>query len=190
MTDLLESKLDYFFSILDANGNSILQPNDFVEVANKLSDKLRYGPSSPIRLKLQRQASRLFVQILTDMEKEDDQITPEDWFHFFEYFHFERPGYIRSYVTRIVNYIFLLFDRNFDKYINREEYSEMFRAYGIDYKYEGSSFDKLDKNKDGFISQEELIQGFCDFFFSSDPNAPGNWIFGNWKEKPFRERLD
>lgn len=182
MTELHQSKLEYFFSILDENGNGVLQPNDFVAVAHKLSEKLGFGAKSRMRHKLSLQATKLFVQVLTDIEKEDEQISLVEWLQFFEYFGFEKPGYIQGYISRIVNYIFLLFDRNFDKYISREEYTEMFRTYNLDPKYERESFEKLDQNGDGFISREELIKGFCDFFLSSNVNAPGNWIFGNWQE--------
>lgn len=186
MTEFHQSKLEYFFDILDENANNVLQPNDFIAVANKLSDKLNYGEKSRVRHKLTLQASKLFVQILTDLEKEDENLSRKEWLSFFQFYGFENPTYIKAYIERIVNYIFSLFDRNFDKYINREEFTEMFRTYDLDREFETIAFDRLDQNKDDFISKEELVAGFCDFFLSSNPEAPGNWIFGNWNASPKR----
>jgi hypothetical protein len=75
-----------------------------------------------------------------------------------------------------------MFDQNDDKYITKAEYKDMFRVYGIDMKYLDMGFNKLDFNGDGQISKTELVQGFSDFFLSSDPDAPGNWIFGDWSK--------
>lgn len=184
MTTLQQSKLEYFFSILDTDGNQILQPDDFLRVADRIGDKLGYGESSKARLKLRLKSYRLFVQILTDIGKEEESISLREWLAFFEYFNFKQPAYINRYMIRITYYIFSLFDSNFDMHIGRQEYREMFRTYNIDLAEAQMSFDKLDENEDEFISRKELVQGCYDFFLSSDPEARGNWIFGDWTNRP------
>lgn len=184
MTTLQKSKLEYFFSILDTSGNEVLQPDDFLNVADKISDKLRYGEKSKARLKLRLKSYRLFIQILADIGKEEESISIDEWLNFFDFFNFKQPDYINRYMIRISNYIFSLFDNNFDLHINRQEYKEMFEAYNINLEDASIGFDKLDENEDQFISKKELVQGCYDFFLSSDPNARGNWIFGNWNNRP------
>ncbi len=183
MTDVQRSKLEYFFSVLDYNGNLILQPDDFTRVADQISNTLNYGPQAKARLELKLKSSRLFIQLLADIGKDDVSITLTEWLDFFKYFESSRPEYVKRYITRIVNYIFMLFDQNGDLLINQKEYHDMFKVYGLDTTYVNKGFDKLDENNDGFISKDELIDGCYDFFLSSDAEAPGNWMFGNWNQK-------
>lgn len=182
MNEVQKSKLTYFFSVLDSNGNQILQPDDFTLVAEKISDRLGYDKESKSRLELRLKSSRLFVQILADLEKEDVSITLDDWLGFFKFFETKHPEYVKRYITRIVHYIFSLFDHNNDLQINRQEYKDMFRVYSLNPEFQDVGFDKLDENGDQYISKQELIQGCYDFFLSPDPDAPGNWIFGNWRD--------
>lgn len=181
MTEFQKIKIEYLFSVLDSNGNQILQPDDFTGVAENLSDILGYEKDSKLRLELKLRSYRLFVQILADIGKEEINITLDEWRKFFSFIGSVRPQFIKRYVTRVVNYFFSLFDENGDSLINRQEYGNMFKAYGIDQEYLEVAFNKLDENSDDYINKDELINGFYDFFLSSDPESPGNWIFGNWE---------
>ena len=178
-----QTKLEYFFSILDYNGNQLLQPDDFTRVADKISDTLGYEKLSKNRLELQLKSSRLFIQVLADIGKDDVTITLSEWLDFFTYIETRRPEFVKRYISRIANYVFNLFDQNQDMRINREEYLAMFKIYDLDIEFVNIGFDKLDENKDDYISKSELIDGCYDFFLSSDPDAPGNWMFGNWNNK-------
>ena len=37
-----------------------------------------------------------------------------------------------------------------------------------------------DLDGDGYITHDELVRLFDEFYRSSDPDAPGNWLFGPW----------
>ncbi len=183
MNSIQKSKLEYLFAILDENHNQVLQPDDFTNVAEKISDQLGYDAQSKARLDLNLKSYRLFVQILTDMGKQDISINLDEWLHFFSHFHRTRPKFIQRYITRVANYIFSLFDHNDDQMISKEEYTNMFETYGLNRDFVQIGFDKLDENSDGFISNDELMKGFYEFFLSSNEDAPGNWIFGDWRGK-------
>ena len=58
---------------------------------------------------------------------------------------------------------------------------DMFKAYGLYMSVAKKAFDMLDLNSDKQISGGELVKAFEDFFLSEDENAPGNWIFGDWR---------
>ena len=81
--------------------------------------------------------------------------------------------------------MFSLFDQDEDGYIDKKEYLDMFKAYGLYSANAMRAFDLLDLNSDEKISKQELIKAFSDFFLSSDPEAPGNWIFGDWRNEIF-----
>ena len=70
LTEVRRKKLSYLFNILDSNKNELLQPDDFSQVAEKMSDSLNFEENSKERLRLKLKSLRLYVQLLTDMEKE------------------------------------------------------------------------------------------------------------------------
>lgn len=181
LSDIQEKKLRHFFYVMDDNDNKVLQPDDFTSVASKISDILGHPRDSTQRLQLQVRSYRLFIQLLTDIGKEETTITLNEWLGLFDRILHGKSTFIKSYVYRTATYIFSMFDQNNDRYITIDEYKDMFRVYDIDMKYLEMGFKRLDFNNDGQISKTELVSGFSDFFLSSDPDAPGNWIFGEWK---------
>ncbi len=183
MNTIQKAKLEYLFAILDANQNHILQLDDFTNVAERISDQLGYDQQSKARLDLNLKSYRLFVQILADMGKQDISINKDEWLTFFEYFQRTRPKFIHRYISRVANYVFSLFDHNNDQLISKEEYTNMFKIYGLDEEFVHVGFDKLDQNNDHYISKEELMKGFYEFFLSANEEALGNWIFGDWRSK-------
>jgi hypothetical protein len=42
------------------------------------------------------------------------------------------------------------------------------------------SFEKLDLDHDAEISREDFSQALWELHFSNDPDAPGNWLFGEY----------
>lgn len=182
LTEVRRKKLSYLFNILDSNKNELLQPDDFSQVAEKMSDSLNFEENSKERLRLKLKSLRLYVQLLTDMEKEDVSITRDEWLGLFGSRNTISPKAAKKYIFRTAAYIFTLFDQNEDHIISKKEYYDMFKIYDIDMKYSEMGFEKLDQNHDGQITLSEMVNGFRDFLMSSNPDASGNWIFGDWQE--------
>lgn len=178
MTEVQKQKIIHFFNVLDHNGNGVLEHTDFEQVGEDMSDIIGLAENSRERLLLRLKAHGLFIQILQDINKEDAELHLDEWIKFFEEVVLARPN---DYVNQSSTYLFSLFDQDGDGYIDEREYLDMFRAYGLYVSIAKKGFDKLDLNDDGRISGGELVQAFEDFFLSSDENAPGNWIFGDWQ---------
>lgn len=176
-----ERKLAHLFDVLDTSKNKCLTPEDFTLVADRISDILGYPNKSRNRLHLELRSFRLFVQLLTDLEKEETSITYDEWMHLFRSALTHRHDAITHYVHRIAGYIFTLFDHNSDQVVSEKEFIDMFAVYNIPEQYVKIAFKKLDENSDGVLSKEEVIGGFHDFFISEDKEAKGNWIFGDWE---------
>lgn len=173
-----QRKLEYFFSVLDLNGNGILQPDDFTIVGDRISDLIGLPKKSKKRLHLKVRSYRLFIQILTDIEKEKTELNKSEWLSFFTELEVEHS---QKYISRTVSYLFSIFDQNGDGLITEDEYLDMFKAYDLNLEHVAMGFKLLDLNGDAQLSKEELLSAFHDFFLSTDPDAPGNWIFGDWQ---------
>ncbi len=180
MTDLQKEKLSHFFNVLDYNGNGILEQDDFERVGNTISTIIGYEENSRERLLLRLKAHGLFIQILRDIDKEEAEISMEEWLRFFDDMVLTKPN---DYVNQSSTYLFSLFDQDGDGFIDEGEYLDMFKAYGLYMSVAKRAFDLLDINGDGRLSGGELVKAFEDYFHSDDTEAPGNWIFGDWNSK-------
>ncbi len=178
MTDVQKQKITHFFNVLDNNGNGILEKDDFELVGETMSDIIGLDDNSVVRLELKLRAHRLFVQIVKDIEKEQAELTLDEWIQFFDDVVLTQPN---DYINQSATYLFSLFDQDMDGHIDEREYLDMFKAYGLYMSVAKKAFDLLDINGDGRISGGELVKAFEDFFMSPDEKAPGNWIFGDWR---------
>lgn len=175
-------KLLHFFHVMDHDGNGVLEEEDFTLVAESLANHMGLTASSRARLELKVKAYGLFLHVLSDMKATEARITEARWLDFGEAFILDvSNGYIQQSCT----YLFSLFDQDRDGFIDEREYLAMFHAYDLYTANAKMAFDRLDRNSDGRISGEELVQAFTEFFMSSDPDAPGNWIFGDWRKDEF-----
>lgn len=175
---ILEQKWHYFFSVLDTDRNGVLQPSDFTLVADRITNLVIFSDLDK-KNKVTSKSYRLFVQITTDIGKEETTLTREEWISFFSEIVLARPS---RYISTTARYIFSLFDQDDDGYISREEYLNMLRAYGLNTDEIEDNFALLDLDDDGYISKFEMIQAFEAFFLSNNRSDPGNWIYGDWKE--------
>jgi len=178
MTEVQQHKLLHFFHVLDHDGNGILEEEDFTLLADSICDRIGHAKQSRERLALKVRAYGLFLSILGDLDKQQATISSEEWLMFFDTYVLARSN---DYIYRASGYLFSLFDQDGDGYIDQNEYLDMFKAYGLYTANVMIAFDKLDLNGDKRISNQELIKAFSEFFLSSDPEAPGNWIFGDWR---------
>lgn len=181
MSDIRKQKLTYLFQILDSDRNGILEPDDFVLVAERISDMLQIGQEDNQRLQLRFKATRIYMDLLQDMGKTVVDMNNNEWYSYFASDEESDTSAAKRYIFRTASYIFMLFDQNGDKQISKREYQDMFGVYQIDLEHSEYAFDQLDTNHDGQISMAEMVDAFEDFFLSLDPDAAGNWIFGNWK---------
>jgi Ca2+-binding EF-hand superfamily protein len=53
------------------------------------------------------------------------------------------------------------------------------RRSGLSEEEVRRSFDVLDFDGDGYVSAEDFVEAHRDFYFSDDPNAPGNLMAGD-----------
>lgn len=181
-----KQKIEHFFNVLDTNRNQILQPDDFKSVAVNICtlagiDKFDKRFDNTIV-----QSYRIFIQVLTDLEKHVElEISKDEWVLFFErnlLSDFDAAPPIEQYITRVVYYIFNLFDINQDAVISLDEFVNMFKVYSINAEFSEHAFKQLDLNGDGVLSREELVHAVKEYFLSDEENARGNWIFGPWKD--------
>ncbi|MFK7952111.1 MAG: EF-hand domain-containing protein [Ekhidna sp.] len=182
LSEIQKRKIHHLFNVLDIDGNGFLQPDDFVHVGKSIIELLSLDENSRAAKLILLKSHRLFVQLLTDLHNPDLSLTLWDWIEFFrDQIENSDRGTLEHYILRTSRHIFDLFDINGDKKISRAEYTEMLTIYDLSHETVIKGFEDLDENRDDVVSAEEMIAGLRNFFLSSDPDAKGNLIFGDWK---------
>ncbi len=183
LTKVQHQKLTHFFNVLDHNRNGTLQEEDFIGVAENLCIGTGIPFDSKEYNRILSISKKLFGIFVQELKAREDSITLEEWVDYWEHQVLGGNDFtlLKYYIRLTTRYIFDLFDQNLDGRISIDEYLDMFTIYRIDVKYSAKSFLRLDSNRDEFISKQELVNAVFDFFVSDDPEAKGNWIFGNWE---------
>jgi Ca2+-binding EF-hand superfamily protein len=181
-----KQKIEHFFNVLDTNRNKMLQPDDFKSVAVNICELAGIDKFDKRFDNTIVQSYRIFIQVLTDLEKHVElEISKDEWVLFFErnlISDLDAMPPIEHYITRVVYYIFNLFDINQDDVISMDEFVNMFKVYSIDAKFSEHAFKQLDLNEDKVLSRDELVNAVKEYFLSDDEDARGNWIFGPWNQ--------
>ena len=58
------------------------------------------------------------------------------------------------------------------------EWQQLFQVYGIPVIYAGEAFASIALNGAHYLSKPEVLQRVMEFYYSTDPEAPGNFMFG------------
>jgi Ca2+-binding EF-hand superfamily protein len=180
---MLKEKLTYLFHMLDTSENELLDIKDFEMVAEQVTKHL--GTSKLEKRKkaaVFRRSRDFFQRIHTAMELTKDSIDLKDWLVFFENHVLgnENKQSLNEIVRYLLSFFFGVFDDNRDGFFSIKEYENIFETFGITKSQSQGAFNKMDLNNDGILSRYELLMAVEMFLSSTDPDEPGNLIFGDW----------
>ncbi len=184
MKDIHKKKLTHYFNVLDSNRNGVLQEDDFITIGENVCLNLGLPLSGTEYDFFVKKCKEMFEILKKDLDKDhNNAVDLDEWLFYWEKFIFtdKNVDLLKKYVALTVKFVFDLYDVDKDGLITTDEYTDMFTIYGIPVVYSAKSFVKLDVNKDGVISKDELVKAVKDYFVSSNPDTPGNWIFGNYE---------
>ena len=180
LTQLQTEKLTHIFNIIDFDRNGTIEKDDFEAIGENLA-LIRGFSYESVDFD---EVMALAVSIWKNLEKHIDgsEGTLSDWLTFMDNLFAKGDGLeYMNYVTKFVDTLFSLFDVNNDGVISQSEYIDLFIGLRIEVRFAPKAFKQIDIDDDSIISKDELIKSVNEFMMSDDPEAPGNWLFGDWK---------
>jgi Ca2+-binding EF-hand superfamily protein len=89
-----------------------------------------------------------------------------------------QPEQFNAVVLGFVKTAITLWDSNQDGKVSEQEYKNYLLTIQVTEAEAADAFRRLDLDRDGYLSREEIFQNMKEYYFTDDPNAPGNWFFG------------
>lgn len=173
----------FFFYVLDANKDGVLEPADIEEIINRLIHT-RPGLFSPGEQKhLHYITLKSFDRLLIEASSgKHRRISILEWVRIIKKNNeVDKESYfIRWFSVSAVRFLFDLFDTNRDGYIDFDEFESLYKILGLKRGNIIFAFKQLDINKDGKLSKVELYNAINEFFSSSNA-AINNYAFGQYK---------
>ncbi|WP_063784228.1 EF-hand domain-containing protein [Streptomyces sp. SBT349] len=177
---LLDRKIDVCFGHGDQNGDGVIELADALALAGRILAYLREPFNSPKAQALLDSFETFWKYISSAFGAHaDSKITPLEW----------RAIVKRAFVDDLSNFeagfmpmaeaIWAICDRNDDGKIGPNEFAAFHKAFGTSPANSRISFEKLDRDSDGSLSVDELVEAWREFYTSADPEALGNWLFGD-----------
>lgn len=173
-------KVMHLFKLIDVNYNGYVDRQDFRNLIFSLGSARPAEEGADTYEDLERAVMNLWDKISTMSDSSfDGRVDMEEWLKFFTHALSDDlyyNGLIRPLETTLIN----LIDTNGDGRISVGDYRDMALAINVDESEISDIFLRLDANRDGYISADEAQTAIHQFFTSDDPDAPGNWFFGEY----------
>jgi hypothetical protein len=194
LTEFQKRKLMKLFSMYDACNLGVLKISDFECLAQRFADlrgwKSDSIPYDDIESKFIYLWNRMRSEIKNVYNSRPEvlnnpdawntqirtQISLEEWFIYFEVVLANKDYH--EEVLALSSAIFTVVDTDESGHLDKTEWADLFRVYNIPVIYVDETFAKIDVNGDGNLSKEEVMAMINEFYFSSDPDSAGSYMFG------------
>ncbi|HMA35976.1 MAG TPA: EF-hand domain-containing protein [Chloroflexia bacterium] len=176
LSDLRVQKLKQVFTVYDANQSGYIEQSDIAAVAAAYAQGLNFAEDSASYAEFRKREVGMWEEIQQRCDANNDQkITLDEFIHGFGKW-MEDGQSFEQYIASYSDAVFSAMDRDKDSKINLDEFLAM--NYLQNPARGAELFGKMDSDGNGYLSQGELLKHWIDFFYSDDPQALGNFLFG------------
>lgn len=181
ISPMIVLKLNGLFTKLDKNNNLILEIEDLYILGDI------YFTAAKLPAVEQKKIHEYLVPLIWGMlfssvSAEGGSITASQFVKLF--YKVLISENFKDTIRKVFVQLQVSFDANSDGYIDENEYVNSSKAFGVDSGPAITCFAILDTNGDGKLSSDEYAQHGVDFFYSMDPNNPGQCILGPIRGSP------
>ena len=177
LSEFQKRKLTVVFHHHDMNDDGVLEKADYERFVQRFGQVQNFAPDSPEYKAIygQTMAAWEHVRQVADKDK-DNRVSLEEFLESYDV----TLGDEKLFEQLVIGYAQTMLasaDRDGDGRLSGAEYAALLECYGIAKKSAQEAFRHLDRDANGYLSVEELMQSAREFY-GDDPEAPGNWAVG------------
>lgn len=181
LTSFQKRKLTKLFTMYDLANQGVIRLSDFEKIAQNLAKLRKWKAGSPEESHLNQQYTYRWLRLRDEIKqsahhRRDHQVTLEEWLIYYESLLEDET--FRHDVQSMGNLIFEVIDLDQNQNIDLPEWTNLFRVYHLPIVYAKISFEQLDDDQDGFLTQENILRALHEFYWSQNPDDLGNYLFG------------
>ncbi|MEI6427127.1 MAG: EF-hand domain-containing protein [Pseudanabaena sp. ELA607] len=194
LSDLQKRKLTKLFTMYDACNFGVLKLSDFESLAHRLAELRDWKPGTSNYEHITSQFLMLWNRMRGDIKIKSSgtvahqgmyevidsqtrhEINLDEWFNYYDLTLSDESN--RDKILSLITSLFSVIDTDDSGNLDKKEWTNFFRVYNIPVVYAEETFAKIDRDGDGVLSMDEILETVQDFYYSSDSNAAGNYMFG------------
>lgn len=158
VNSFLNRKIDVCFQHGDQNGDGVLEKEDTLLAA------------------FENFWTR--VSLVMDTNR-DGKVTPLEWREGMLNAFANNPEQFAEGLRPLAAALFAVCDRDDDGKVSPQEFACFQKAFGTSAGNTRIAFERLDRDGDGYLEVGELLDAWTEYYTSADPEARGNWLYGN-----------
>ena len=178
LTALQTRKLNRAFTLFDVDRNGFMEGSDCELVVSATTQAMGYAVRSPEYTAYYNEYMAGWQALLQLGDSDGDQkLTAAEFCTAYDKMMANREQF-GVVIMGVIKTIVTLWDSNKDGKVSQPEYHAYMTAFHATDAEAAEAFRQLDRNRDGYLTTDELLKNAEEFFLSDDPEAPGNWLVG------------
>ena len=178
LSELQKRNQTRMFNLVDRNQDNKLTWEDHQAILDRMAKASNISTASPeyLGLKGAIEANWNELKRHADLDK-DDAVTLDEWIAHHDRMLGTKEGYQLA-IAAITQSLLGIADRDRDGKLSQSDWTMLLDVYGVDGTKAKQSFEKLDTDHDGVMTQQELLSAVEQFVRSTNPSDPGHWLLG------------
>ena len=178
LSELQKKKLTHFFQVFDTDKNGTLEKSDFDRIVSNLAEAYNLTQDSETYQYFSSTYSKRWEDLAKEADTNaDNKVSLEEWLSYQD--KLTNDSNSNFLWVKIASSFFDIQDKDKDGAISLEEYKVLYRVHRIgDDSLAAEIFAKLDFDGDGKIMKSDYLNLSADFYWSNNPQSPGNLFFG------------
>ncbi len=179
-SEFQKRKLALAFYKYDISKDGIVEAADLELQGHKVADLLKIQKGDAKREKIVSAYKGVWEAYFKPGDKDgDNQVTLDEYAKALEPY-YSNTGNSHESALEVNKTVFDSIDLDGSGQIDSVEYAVFLRSLGVSEAEANAAFERLDSNRDGYLSRDEFAKNLADYFTSDDPEATANWFYGSY----------